>query len=37
MIITTIFLCTALVGVLWVRGIDKMASEHPDYDGTDFI
>lgn len=37
MIIAIIFLCTALVGVLWVRGIDKMANEHPDYDGTDFI
>lgn len=37
MIITTIFLCTALVSVLWVRGIDNMSKEHPDYDGTDFI
>jgi len=37
MIITTIFLCTALVGVLWVRGIDKMSKEHPDYNGNDLI
>jgi hypothetical protein len=37
MIIAIIFLCSALVSVLWVRGIDTMASEHPDYDGTDFI
>ena len=37
MIIATIFLCTALVGVLWVRGIDKMANEHPDYKGNDLI
>lgn len=37
MIITTIFLCTALVGVLWVRGIDKMSKEHPDYKGNDLI
>jgi hypothetical protein len=37
MLITTIFLCTALVGVLWVRGIDKMAKEHPDYKGEDLI
>ena len=37
MIIAIIFLCSALVGVLWVRGIDTMAIEHPDYDGTDFI
>ena len=37
MIIAVIFLFSALVSVLWVRGIDKMANEHPDYDGTDFI
>jgi hypothetical protein len=37
MIIAIIFLFSALVSVLWVRGIDKMSKEHPDYDGTDFI
>ena len=37
MLITTIFFFTAVLAVLWVRGIDTMASEHPDYDGTDFI
>ena len=37
MIITVIFLFSALVSVLWVRGIDKMASEHPDYKGNDLI
>lgn len=37
MIIAVIFLFSALVSVLWVRGIDKMANEHPDYNGTDFI
>jgi hypothetical protein len=37
MLITTIFLFSALVSVLWVRGIEKMAKDHPDYDGTDFI
>jgi hypothetical protein len=37
MLITIIFICTALVGVLWVRGIDKMANEHPEYKGNDFI
>ena len=37
MIITTIFICTALVGVLWIKGIDKMANEHPDYNGNDLI
>jgi hypothetical protein len=37
MLITIIFICTALVGVLWVRCIDKMANEHPDYKGNDLI
>ena len=37
MLITTIFLFTALVGVLWVRGIDTMSKEHPEYNGNDFI
>jgi hypothetical protein len=37
MLITTIFICTALVGVLWVRGIDTMSKEHPEYKGNDFI
>ena len=27
-----------LIGtVLWVRGIDKMTREHPDYKGEDFL
>jgi hypothetical protein len=37
MIIAIIFLCSALVSVLWVRGIDKMSKEHPDYKGNDLI
>jgi hypothetical protein len=37
MIIAIIFLCSALVSVLWVRGIDKMSKEHPDYNGNDLI
>jgi hypothetical protein len=37
MIIAIIFLCSALVSVLWVRGIDTMAKEHPDYKGNDLI
>jgi hypothetical protein len=37
MIIAIIFLCSALVGVLWVRGIDKMSKKHPDYNGNDLI
>jgi hypothetical protein len=37
MIIAIIFLCTALVGVLWIQGIDKMSKEHSDYNGNDLI
>jgi len=37
MIIAIIFLCTALVGVLWIRGIDKMSKEHSEYNGNDLI
>ena len=37
MLITIIFFSTALVGVLWIKGIDKMAKEHPDYNGNDLI
>jgi hypothetical protein len=37
MIIATIFLCTALLGVLWIQGIDKMSKEHSDYKGEDLI
>jgi len=37
MIITIIFLCTALLALLWVRGIDTMSKEHSDYKGEDFI
>jgi hypothetical protein len=37
MIIAIIFLCTALVGVLWIQGIDKMSKEHSGYNGNDLI
>jgi hypothetical protein len=37
MIIAVIFLFSALVSVLWVRGIDKMSKEHSDYKGEDLI
>jgi hypothetical protein len=37
MIIAVIFLCSALVSVLWVRGIDSMSKEHPEYNGNDLI
>lgn len=25
------------ISVLWVRGVDKMNNEHPDYKGGDFL
>jgi hypothetical protein len=37
MLIGTIFSVAALIAILWVRGIEKMSKEHPDYKGEDFI
>ena len=37
MLMITIFLCTAIIAVLWTRGIDTMSKEHSDYKGEDFI
>jgi hypothetical protein len=31
------FIVTALISWLWMRGIDKMKNEHPDYKGEDFL
>ena len=28
---------SAIISYLWVRGIDKMKDEHPDYKGDDFL
>ena len=28
---------SAIISYLWVRGIDKMKNEHPDYKGDDFL
>jgi len=37
MLIGTIISVALLIAILWVRGIDKMSKEHPDYKGEDFI
>jgi hypothetical protein len=37
MIIAIIFICTALLGALWIKGIDTMSNEHSDYNGNDLI
>ena len=37
MLIAIIFICTALLGALWIKGINKMSKEHPDYKGNDLI
>lgn len=26
-----------IITIIWVRGIDKMKDEHPDYKGDDFL
>lgn len=31
------FIVVLLVSIVWVRSIDKMMSEHPDYKGEDFL
>jgi hypothetical protein len=31
------FLLAAMVAVFWVRGIDYMKENHPDYKGEDFL
>ena len=31
------FCITALISWLWVRGIDNMKRNHPDYNGEDFL
>jgi hypothetical protein len=31
------FCLTAVISWLWVRGIDNMKNNHPDYDGRDFL
>ena len=31
------FIVTLVVSILWVRSIDKMMTEHPDYKGEDFL
>lgn len=32
-----IFIVTAAISFLWVRGIDNMKEKHPDYKGKDFL
>lgn len=31
------FIVTAIISYLWVRGIDNMKNKHPDYKGDDFL
>ena len=28
---------SVIVGILWVKGIDNMKENHPDYKGEDFL
>ena len=37
MIYLIIFLVVAVMSVLWVRGIDYMQENHPDYKGLDLF
>ena len=31
------FLLAAIISIFWVRGIDYMKNNHPDYKGEDFL
>jgi len=31
------FIMAAIVSFFWVRGIDNMKQNHPDYNGEDFL
>lgn len=31
------FIVVVIVSIFWVRSIDKMMTEHPDYKGEDFL
>lgn len=31
------FIITAVISYVWVRGIDNMKNKHPDYKGDDFL
>lgn len=31
------FAVTAFISYIWVRGIDNMKKNHPDYKGDDFL
>ena len=31
------FFITVIISYLWVRGIDNMKKNHPDYKGEDFL
>lgn len=31
------FILSAIISFLWVRGIDNMKKNHPDYKGEDFL
>lgn len=35
--LTFMFLSVALIAWAWVRGIDDMKENHPDYKGEDFL
>jgi hypothetical protein len=37
MIILITLIITIVIAILWVRGIDYMKDNHPDYKGEDFF
>lgn len=37
MIIVFIIILSLFISIIWVRGIDNMKKNHPDYKGEDFL
>jgi hypothetical protein len=33
----TMFVISGIISYLWVKGIDNMKKNHPDYKGDDFL
>jgi len=37
MVISIVSIIAAIIAVIWVRGIDRMQKEYPDYRGEDLF
>ena len=37
MVVSIILIIATIISILWVRGIDHMKNNYPDYDGKDLF